>query len=145
MDEIKRIARANYLSLATLRRDGRQVATPVWFVVADSVIWIFSGAQAGKVKRIRNNPKVTVAVCNFRGRVEGRVFNGRATLLDETHGPRIEKLLNRKYWYVKPLLNGISAISRLAARQSTARRAYIEVRLDTSELDPALGLANRTI
>lgn len=130
MDEIKRIARANYLSLATLRRDGREVATPVWFVVVDSVIWIWSYGQAGKVKRIRNNPKVTVAVCNFRGRVKGRVFKGTATLLDQTHGRRIHTLLNRKYWYVKPPLDAFSAILRWFARQSRASSAFIEVRLD---------------
>ena len=52
---------STYLSLTTFRRDGRPVATPVWFAVDGDRIVALSGATEGKVKQIRNNSRVMVA------------------------------------------------------------------------------------
>ena len=47
----------SYLSLATFRRDGREVATPVWFAEGDGAVWVFTAGDSGKVKRLRNSPR----------------------------------------------------------------------------------------
>ena len=60
-----------YLSLTTFRRGGRPVATPVWFALNGDRIVVWSGAQEGKVKRLRNNSRVTVAVCDHKGKLKG--------------------------------------------------------------------------
>ena len=60
-----------YVSLTSYRRDGTAVATPVWFVRQDGRLLVETGAASGKVKRIRRNPAVQVAVC-ARGRLRGR-------------------------------------------------------------------------
>ena len=57
----------SYVSLATFRRDGREVRTPVWIAGDGPEYFIFSAGNAGKVKRIRANPRVRVASCNARG------------------------------------------------------------------------------
>jgi PPOX class probable F420-dependent enzyme len=93
------IARSRYVSLATYRRDGTAVATPVWQVVNGAELLVVTDAGTGKVKRIRNNPAVTVAVCDFRGRVApgaARV-TGTARLLDDTGTQAARALLARKY------------------------------------------------
>jgi PPOX class probable F420-dependent enzyme len=75
-DVIAQFARAKYLNLETYRKTGVGVRTPVWFAAACaqdvlrstptvSVFYIYSEADAGKVKRIRNNPKVRFAPCTM--------------------------------------------------------------------------------
>jgi hypothetical protein len=51
-----------YLSLTSFKRDGTGVATPVWFVADGERLLISTDAQSFKVKRIRRNPRVTVAL-----------------------------------------------------------------------------------
>jgi PPOX class probable F420-dependent enzyme len=71
---IAQFAGANYLNLETFRKTGVGVRTPVWFAqdVSHStpsitVFYIYSEAGAGKVKRIRNNPRVRVAPATCAG------------------------------------------------------------------------------
>ena len=46
----ERLGRAQYVSLATFRRDGRQVRTPVWVAPHEGRLYVFSECDAGKVK-----------------------------------------------------------------------------------------------
>jgi len=64
--------RHRYMSLATFRRNGTEVATPVWFAAVDGRLYVVSAGEAGKVKRIRNASRVRVAPCDVRGGLRGR-------------------------------------------------------------------------
>jgi PPOX class probable F420-dependent enzyme len=121
-----------YLSLTTFRRDGRPVATPVWFAVDGDRILVWSGASEGKVKRIRNNSRVMVAVCDYKGKVKGRGFEATATLLPPDAGATVHRLLNRKYWYVKPLYEALLRVRQFFSRRRSAGAAYIEIRFSPS-------------
>ena len=46
---------AAYFSLATFRKSGVAVETPVWFAGDKQTYYVFSAGQAGKVKRLRNS------------------------------------------------------------------------------------------
>src|SRR5260370_42351 len=118
------------MSLSTLRRDGRPVATPVWFAVDGDRILVWSGASEGKVKRIRNNSRVMVAVCDYKGKVKGPAFEATAILLPPDADARVHRLLNRKYWYVKPPYEAVLGIVRLFSRRKSGGAAYIEIRLN---------------
>jgi PPOX class probable F420-dependent enzyme len=62
--------RAKYISLETFRKTGAGVRTPVWFAAdpgAPETLYLYSEADAGKVKRIRNNSHVRVAPSDIRG------------------------------------------------------------------------------
>jgi hypothetical protein len=50
MDEASLAAldREGYISLATFRRSGREVATPVWFAARNGKLYVFSEGTAGK-------------------------------------------------------------------------------------------------
>jgi hypothetical protein len=41
--------RSRYLSLATYRASGAEVATPVWFVSLDGTLYVFTADNSGKV------------------------------------------------------------------------------------------------
>jgi PPOX class probable F420-dependent enzyme len=62
---------ARYLSLATMRKDGREVRTPVWFARLGDALVLFSAGDAGKVKRLRHTRDCRIAQCDMRGRLAG--------------------------------------------------------------------------
>ena len=75
--------RHRYMSLATFRRTGAQVATPVWFAAVDGRLYVVSAGSSGKVKRLRYARKVTVQACGPTGRPRrgSAPVGGRAEIL----------------------------------------------------------------
>lgn len=121
-------AHETYVCLATYRRDGREVRTPVWIAAAEGRYYVFSEGHAGKVKRIRATQRVRVAPCDFRGRVRGELWlDGRGRVVEEPETlRRAYTALHRKYgWQMK--LGDL--FSRLSGRY--ARRAMLELELRT--------------
>jgi uncharacterized protein len=96
-----------YLSLTSFRRDGTGVATPVWFVEAGGRLLVETDAASYKVRRIRRDPRVTVAPCTATGRLRGTPVPAWAELLPDAEAPRVERLMARKYrvdlLFIKPL------------------------------------------
>src|SRR5437016_1204816 len=94
--------RHRYMSLATFRRSGTEVATPVWFAAVGDRLYVVSGGDAGKVKRIRNASRARVAPCDVRGGVKGPWQDATARVI--TDAPliaRIRAALRAKYgWQV---------------------------------------------
>ncbi|MCU1357431.1 MAG: class F420-dependent oxidoreductase [Acidimicrobiales bacterium] len=75
-----------YVSLTTYRRSGEAVSTPVWIVaLADGRVGFTTTADAGKVKRLRNDPTVVLRPCDLRGNVvEGALeLHGTGIVLTE--------------------------------------------------------------
>jgi PPOX class probable F420-dependent enzyme len=99
MSVVGEIGRSRYVSLITYRKDGTEVATPVWHVLKGDELFIVSDAQAGKVKRIRNNSHVVVTVCDVRGRIAPNApsAQGTARLLDEAGTQTARSLLAGRY------------------------------------------------
>ena len=87
----------NYLSLETFRKNGQGVKTPVWFVRHGDALYVYTESDSWKVKRIRNNPRVRVALCNMRGDVKGPWVDARASLVEGDERLVADKLLDRKY------------------------------------------------
>ena len=73
---------AEYGSLATLKRDGSWVATPVWFAPANGLYYVFSDPNAGKVKRLRNFRQIRLAPCTVSGKPLGDAMEGEGWLID---------------------------------------------------------------
>jgi PPOX class probable F420-dependent enzyme len=86
-----------YLSLTSFRRDGTGVATPVWFVRDDGRLLVETDGDSYKVKRIRRDAHVRVALCDARGRLRGEPVDADAEILPEGERARVERLLTRKY------------------------------------------------
>jgi PPOX class probable F420-dependent enzyme len=87
-----------YALLVTYRRSGEPVPTPVWFGLDGGRLYVRTEADAGKVKRIRANPRVCVAPATFRGRPKGPLAEGTARVLppgDESE--RAEHALKENY------------------------------------------------
>jgi PPOX class probable F420-dependent enzyme len=103
-DALAQFASAKYISLETFRKTGVGVRTPVWFAAdpaAPHVFYLYSEAEAGKIKRIRNNPHVRVAPCDIRGNVKGEFVDGQAAIITAGEADKGQQLLRRKYGWMK--------------------------------------------
>ena len=91
------VFRGRYLSITSYKRDGRGVATPVWFVQRDGRLLVETDAASGKVKRIRRNPQVRVAACTASGRLRGEQVPAVAEFLPGSEIGAVEQLIADKY------------------------------------------------
>jgi hypothetical protein len=94
-----------YISLATFRKNGAAVYTPVWFAEDNGKLYFMTGTKFWKYKRIRNNPQVKIAPCTIRGKITGPEFAATARILPPEEFARVRKLINAKYWLARvPLI-----------------------------------------
>jgi PPOX class probable F420-dependent enzyme len=101
----------NYISLETFKKNGQGVKTPVWFVLHQNAFYVYTEADSWKVKRIRNNRRVRVAVCNIRGGIKGPWLDATASIIEGDERLVADKLLDRKY-FLKKVFNFLTRINR---------------------------------
>lgn len=107
-----------YCLLTSYRKTGSAVSTPVWFGADGDTIYIRSGPDDGKIKRIRRNCEVLIAPCTARGRPTGRPMRGSARVLELAEHGHAESVLRSSYGLGRRLY-------RLLGRGTPA--AYLEV------------------
>ena len=131
-----------YISLTSFRRDGSGVATPMWFVAENGHLVVETDADSYKVKRIRRDPHVRIAVCDARGRLRGEAVDAEATVLPESERERVEQLLARKYridrFTVLPLYR---LVMRLRGRGSRTQEHPIAIAIAPIDGDGSRGKA----
>lgn len=86
-----------YASLSTFRKSGESVATPIWFALEGSKIYVVTIANSGKVKRIRNSSRVQLAPCTSSGKLLGPSVDATARVLSEREGKHANEVLLKKY------------------------------------------------
>lgn len=112
-----------YITLTTYRESGEAVSTTVWFAGAGDVLRVFTDVESGKVKRIRNNPRVTVAPSDFRGRPQGGSVEAVARIMDGREFDGANRTLRDKYgWRYR----AFRAVLRLQGKDS--RGVFLELR-----------------
>jgi hypothetical protein len=121
-EKSSQFANQKYLNLESYRKSGMPVATPVWFAEDDGVFFIYSLANAGKVKRIRGNPRVRIMPCDVRGKPKGKWIDAEARIADAATAVKGHRLLNQKYGLLK---RAGDVFSRLRKRE----RAVITIRV----------------
>jgi PPOX class probable F420-dependent enzyme len=114
-----------YISLTTYRRNGAEVPTPVWFVLRGNNIFVWTISTSGKVKRMRNNPKVAVAPCKMGGEPVGPYVDGVATLSDDDSSQELRKAFSSKYGLIFRL---DGAVTRLQKK----KRVFVSIALSNS-------------
>ncbi|MGA3196562.1 MAG: PPOX class F420-dependent oxidoreductase [Terriglobales bacterium] len=90
-----------YISLATFRKTGVAVYTPIWFAEDGCKIYFMTNKKLGKVKRLRNNPKVKIAPCTIRGKITGPEFSATARILPSEESARARDAIRAKYWLAR--------------------------------------------
>ena len=120
-----------YLSLETYRKNGKGVRTPVWFAVAptrgdiaaEPKIYVYTTADSGKAKRIRNRGVARIAACSAFGRIRGSWFDARVEIVSGEEARLGMRLINWKYIPVKQILD-------LLALFGQHKRIVLAIRLE---------------
>lgn len=87
-----------YVSLTTFKKSGKAVSTPLWFALVDGRAYMTTPPDSGKMKRIRNHPRVLLAPSNAMGKAKGKSIEGIARLVEGgTVAERAERALLEKY------------------------------------------------
>jgi hypothetical protein len=122
------LKRERYIVLTTFRRSGEGVGTAVWFAEVAGKLYVYTGGNTGKAKRIRNNPRVTVAPGTMRGAVTGPAIEGQARILTVVEGAAASKALSHKYWIMRPLNDGMNKLLGVFRRKrEPANIVYLEI------------------
>jgi PPOX class probable F420-dependent enzyme len=117
-----------YVSLTTFRRTGVPVSTPVWAAPDGDSLVVWTRTDSGKVKRLRHTSRVTLAPCDFRGRVEGPAVDGVAAFVERTEWPGALAALRRSYGLRFQLGYVTSRVVQRLSRRDTDRNAIIRIR-----------------
>jgi PPOX class probable F420-dependent enzyme len=79
----KRLREDIIIWLGSVRSDGRPHLVAVWFLWTGTDFLIFSKPDQQKIRNLRQNPRVTLALDNTRGGGDVIVLDGEAELLDD--------------------------------------------------------------
>ncbi len=110
--ELAALDRESYISLVTFRRNGEAVKTPVWFAADAGKLYVFTEAEAWKVKRLRNDARIRVAACNVRGRVTGEWVDGTGHRVDNAKTEQhAYSVLRKKYGWMMTLTDFFSKLT----------------------------------
>ncbi len=112
-----------YVRLSTFRKGGEAVPTPVWFARLGENLYVVTGRNTGKAKRIRNNPDVALAPSDFRGRPKGRDLRAVAGVTDEQRGDAADRALRGKYGWQYRVVEVIEGLLGVVNE-----RVYLELR-----------------
>jgi PPOX class probable F420-dependent enzyme len=86
-----------YCLLTSYRASGAPVTVPVWFGTEGERIYIRSGPEDGKVKRIRRNSQVLITPCTARGRPVGPPMSATGRILEPPEHGHAEAVLRSSY------------------------------------------------
>jgi hypothetical protein len=99
----------NYLNFETFRKNGQGVKTPVWFVQDGEILYVRTGEDSGKLKRLRKNGQVQVAPCRMDGTPVGSWVRAHAVEMKDVETDKhVDSLLGKKYGFQKVLFAWMS-------------------------------------
>ncbi|ORB82761.1 PPOX class F420-dependent enzyme [Mycobacterium kansasii] len=107
------LAKARYILLTTFTKDGRPKPTPVWAALGQDRgdrLLVISEKKAWKVKRIRNTPRVTLAICDVRGRPKSEAVEGTAAILDDSQTGAVYDAIGKRYGIAGKVFNFVSKL-----------------------------------
>ena len=117
-----------FLSLTTFRKTGVGVPTPVWFAQQGNTLYIGTGANSGKVKRIRNKSQVTVAPCTRSGQITGPAVEAQARILQTpSEKQTAEQALATKYGISRKAYYGVMSAVSFVRRKPLQEQCYLAV------------------
>lgn len=119
------LADEQYVLLTTTRRSGVAVPTPVWVARDGDALVVTTGADSGKVKRIRHTPLVTLQACDRMGKPNdgSPVHEAHATVHDDVESrERLEAAMSSKYGVQYAAIRAMSTLRGRAASASVVVR-----------------------
>lgn len=116
-----------FASLRTFRKNGTSAQAAVWTLAHGDRLWVRTTTDTFKAKRLRNDPRAELAICNGSGRsILSDFVSARARILeDEASIAESLKLQQAKYGFQSTLIRGIHKLRGVANKM-----IVIELTLD---------------
>jgi uncharacterized protein len=106
------VARSKYILLTTFTKDGRPKPTPIWAAPDGERLLVITEEDSWKVKRIRNTPRVTLAVCDVKGTPKSEAVEATATILDKSQTGLVYDAIGKRYRIMGKVFNLFSKYVR---------------------------------
>jgi len=104
--KFQEIGNPTYIALETFRKSGEGVVTPVWVTAENGKLYVWTLANSGKAKRIRNNGRVRIAISDARGNPKSEWVEAKARVLsDPAEDQKQRERLAKKYGWQFHLFN----------------------------------------
>ncbi|MGV0790933.1 PPOX class F420-dependent oxidoreductase [Mycolicibacterium sp. XJ1819] len=104
------VAKADYILLTTFTKDGRPKPTAVWAAPDGDRLLVITQEKSWKVKRIRNTPRVTLAVCDMRGNPKSEAVEAVAAILDKSANAATYDAIGKRYGLIGKTFNLFSKL-----------------------------------
>ena len=98
------------MNLITYRRTGEAMVTPVWFAQDGDMLYVMTTSTAGKVKRLRNNPRVQVGPSDRAGKPLGPTVWAAGRVLEGEEAKKADALLSKKYGLMKKMFDAAGSL-----------------------------------
>lgn len=113
-----------YINLESYKKDGTPKRTPVQSIEDNGTIYFRTGPDTWKVKRIRRNPHVRIALSDRSGNPTGEWLDGDARIIEGDERVRLEALFRREYGAVGNSL--VNLVGRMRGERLTT---FVSVKL----------------
>jgi PPOX class probable F420-dependent enzyme len=127
--DVTTLAARKFVSVTTFKKNGEAVAAPVWIGRDGDDLFVWTPADSWKVKRVRNDSRVTLVPCSRFGRPDDGAppVDGTAQVVtDAATVDRLTEVIRRKYGLEFHL---VTFIERLAARGRRTPRVILRIAL----------------
>ena len=127
------LAAEQFVCLTTFRRDGTPVGTALRIVEDGDHWYVWTGSQTGKVKRVRNNPAVTIAPATRSGKPTGPAGPAGPATVAMNDQPQIWPKFTAKYGRGLRLVTAMESLMtalHIGPFRKQGDRIYLELILD---------------
>jgi PPOX class probable F420-dependent enzyme len=135
------LADEKYVAVATFRKSGEAVSSATWVVPLDGGrLGFWTSSASGKVKRLRNNPHVTLQPSDSRGRVNTDSPSVAATAVLVDAGPdwdEVHRKVKAKYGAMVPISRLFNAIGHVGKGKFPYGDLAVVITPDGTEHPPA--------
>lgn len=105
------VSTAEYILLTTFTKDGRPKPTAIWAAPDSSGrVVVITQETSWKVKRIRNTPRVTLAICDRGGKPKSEAIEATAVILDKSETPAVYDAIGKRYGLIGKVFNVFSKL-----------------------------------
>lgn len=122
------ISSEKYVSFTTYKKDGTAKAVPVWIAdLGDGTVGFTTSSSSYKVKRLKNNNKVTLQPSDSKGKVTAgtEAVSGTAEAKMGADFDRIAGLVKKKYGFQYTMITLVGKGAKLIGKGSGTDTAVV--------------------
>jgi PPOX class probable F420-dependent enzyme len=114
--QLSQFKQEKHIVIESYRKNGEPVRTTVWFVEDNGILYVRTDNRTGKVKRIRRNSKVRIALSNARGTLKSDWIDATAHVRVGADNEHIYSMLKKKYGIMWKAVRILQKFSRKQAK-----------------------------